>query len=224
MGARRSPSIGGLSVRAMTPSDLRFSAALHQRSLPHGFFVELGEGYLRLYHRSFVVSPYAPALVAEAGGRPIGFLVGVLDAARHRHFAVRRMGLVLAARATAAMLVRPRVAAWFVRHRLCLYARRLVAALTGGGVVKPAKAPSGRAAVVMHVATDEEARGLGAGKALLEAFTAAAEQAGATRLELVTRTGEDGAGAFYERLGWTPTGVRRDRGETEFELYVLELR
>ena len=66
------------------------------------------------------------------------------------------------------------------------------------------------------MAVDPGHRGTGAGAALVHAFEQRARQAGCRTARLVTFAGKagsgeaTGAGAFYERLGWTRSGQRVD--------------
>jgi ribosomal protein S18 acetylase RimI-like enzyme len=52
------------------------------------------------------------------------------------------------------------------------------------------------------VATRDDARGTGLGRALYEAFTEAARRQGAVRLKAITSVGNEGSIAFHRRLGF----------------------
>lgn len=196
-------------------------AQLHARRLPHGFFVLLGEGFLRAYHRSFMDSPTAVALVLDRGGAPVGFVVGTTDPHRHRREVMRRHGLRLALSGLAALARRPRVAALFARTRTVRYARAVLRALRRSGAAQPLAGPASATSVLSHVAVDTAVEGSGAGRALVEAFCDAARAAGAGRVELLTLADERGAGAFYERLGWTAGPQAPPAG---FLRFTLDLR
>lgn len=210
-------------IREAQASDLDWIARLHAQRLPHGFFVRLGRRYLRAYHRSFIVSPAGVALVAEREGHRVGFVVGATSAGAHRRFVLRKQGVRLAIVGACALSVRPAVAAEFVRTRLFRYARSVSRALDRSRVRTPGSAAAAAdCAVLAHVAVDPGIERGGAGSALVDAFTDAVAEAGATRIELVTLADERGAAEFYERLGWrsTDTGVVPD---AVFRRFVLEL-
>ena len=69
----------------------------------------------------------------------------------------------------------------------------------------------------------DQARGRGAGAALVERFATAAKAAGARSAVLVTFAGEDGAGPFYKRLGWEHLEDRRDRDGHELSVFSRRL-
>ena len=181
-------------------ADVAFSAALHAEALPHGFFVDLGPGFLRAYHRTYLDSPYAVFKVASLKGHRIGFVAGAIDPARHRRWLFRRHGLRLAAIGTGALLVRPRVGLHFLRTRVQRYlaAWRRHRGQPGGRAAESTAAH----AQLSHLATAPGARGVGAGAALVRAFVESARAGGADEVTLTTLRGPDGAGPFYRSQGW----------------------
>ncbi|MBA2636989.1 MAG: GNAT family N-acetyltransferase [Solirubrobacterales bacterium] len=195
-----------LRLRALSTRDLGFSVRLHGRALPTGLFPRLGTAFLRAYHQSFAASPHGVAVVVERDGVPIGFLLGATRNREHLRWTLRRRGLLLAPLGALGLLRRPVLASSFIRVRLGRYVR---------GVVKLTRPPSsnrsagGRSlpvsldvAGLAHIAIDPEARGHGAGGMLVTAFVEAVRDAGVGSAHLVTQSGGDGAGVFYERLGW----------------------
>lgn len=181
-------------------------AALHRDLLPHGFFAALGPRYLGVYHRSFMGSPHAVSLVACRDGRVVGMLAGAINAHAHQRQTIRRNGLRLAVTGVFALLLRPRLAAQFLRTRGLRYTRGLAKAVRPGrrppSTGSAAGGESGDVAVLTHVAVDARAQGSGAGSALVETFVSRVQASGAAqRIELVTLA-EGGASDFYERLGW----------------------
>lgn len=212
-----------MTVRSADRGDLRWIAAIHRRQLPHGFFARLGSRYLRAYHRSFMQSPHAVALVAERRGRRVGFVVGVVDPVAHHRYVVRQHGLRLAVVGAMSLVARPALALEFLRTRVVRYLRSVSRATSPrrtsdapGGA-----APETTAAVLTHVAVDPEAQGAGAGRFLVEAFVDEVREAGAAAVELVTLSGERGAASFYEKLGWKRAGAT-ERGGASFTHFVLE--
>lgn len=182
--------------------DLDFCAELHAGALPHGFFVDLGPRFLRAYHRTFAESPHALLLVARLDGHPIGFVAGALDPAMHRRWLFRRRGLELASIGAMALIARPRVGLRFLRTRIQRY---LGAWRSNRSGPLPDTRPEAPVPHLFHVATVDGARGFGGGRALVDAFVAAADASGARSVTLTTLEGPDGAGDFYERLGWIRT-------------------
>lgn len=205
----------------MSRGDLPFAAQLHRAALPSGLFPTLGPRFLRSYLATYAASPYGLAYVAVRDGVPVAFLVGCHDPQRHRSHVLRHFGPRLLVVGTAALSARPRVAWRFVRTR----SRRYALALAGVLRRRPtASSGSVRAvAELSHVAVADEARAAGVGSMLVERFVRDAAAAGAHAVGLLTRAGDRGAGAFYERLGWCPTDVVIDRDGVEWVRYRLVL-
>lgn len=202
-------SHAGVQVRQMTDADVDFAARLHLQCLPHGFFPQLGLRFLRSYYRSFVAGPHAVALVAWNGTERLGLLVGTVHNRVHYRWVVRMLGWQLAVAAGGGLLGSPKTAVLFVRTRLRRYARGIIRHVRGR---RPTPESDGQAhldvAVLTHVAVDPRARRRGVGGRLVQTFTAALVDRGATRILLVTEPEPDGASAFYERLGWHAEGRR----------------
>lgn len=192
------------AVRSLVGPDTAITAHIHVRELPEGFFPRLGERFLRVYHRTFIDSPSAVALVAQSDGQIQGFLVGVLDPGAHGAHVLRRWGPRLAAAAALAMLTRPRLLAEFLRTRLGRYARglwrRRRSGVTGGASVVP-----GSWAVLSHVAVAASCRGSGVGAALVERMHQDVVAARAAGVVLLTAADGPGPG-FYARLGYDDEG------------------
>lgn len=225
MAADPTPTAHAVAVREMTEVDLRFASALHRSSLGHGLFPSLGPRFLRCYLRTFTSSPTAVALVAELDGAVAGFLVGVLDEPTHYRGVVRQHGLRLAAMGLTALAVRPRVALRFARTRMRRYVGglgRLARADRSVGARVSAARPAD--AILTHVAVAAEARSARVGSALVVRFTELARGRGAAAARLVTRSGEAGAGPFYERLGWRRGGEFVDRDGLTWLRYRLDLQ
>ena len=213
-----------VTVRAMTPGDLPFAAALHQQCLPHGLFPMLGRRFLQRYLETYLRGSAGVALVAEWEGTTAGFLVGIVDESAHYRQVVRRHGLTLAASGLLALAARPTVALWFVRTRALRYVaglRRLA--------VKPAidtneRSDARLAAVLSHVAVQPQLRGARAGSMLVDAFTTRAAAADAPCIRLTTRSGTAGASDFYAKLGWREVGGFVDADGLSWARLQLDLR
>lgn len=193
-----------VTVRHLTLHDATWSAQLHKRALSVGLFPSLGARFLRRYHRSFIESPFAVALVACADGAPVGFVVGVLHPAAHRRETVRRHGMGLALLGLPSILTRPTVLARFVRTRAGPYARGLWRQLRPAPAVARVEKPS-RVAVLSHIAIEDSLRGQGVGSTLVDAFVCAAADEGSS----IVQTSTVDRSTFYESLGWTAVGSGR---------------
>lgn len=204
------PADSGVRMRFMEPEDLSFVVAEHLSHFPHGFFARLGPRFLTAYTRAYLTGPDARAYTAEIAGQPVGFLVGVTDPAAHRRHVLRGHGRGLLLRALGGLFLRPRLALHFLRTRLVRYGRKLIPNRTAASQAPAAgpSAPFGVTAVLAHVVVAEHARSYGIGSALIRWFVQDAADAGCARVSLVTAA-EDGAGPYYERLGWLCQGENR---------------
>lgn len=215
------PARAGSRVQPLGPEQLDFCVALHREALGHGFFVELGDRFMRGYYRTFLDSPHALALGANLAGQPVGFLVGAVRARAHSRWVFRHRGVTLAALALAGLVRNPRAAFRFARTRLMRYASALRRHQRGEPGEQPARA--GDPAVLTHVAVVPGARGTGSGRALVEAFMDAAGGAGAERALLTTLADEEGAGTFYARLGWHRSAIHSTADGRRVEEWTLDL-
>lgn len=216
---RVQPSAGRarVVVRPMRPQDTRRSGRLHKHLLPHGFFARLGPSFLATYHRAHVLSPHAVALVAEVDGVVEGFLIGVVRPQAHGRAALRQSGVRLAAAGGLALLLRPALLVLFLRTRVLRYVRAIWRRLNPAGVgVMPAAKP---VSVLQHVGVAEPARRLGVGRQLVAAFEDHVRQAGVGQVVLLTTPEEDGAPAFYRRLGYQDEGAVRGADGHEWLRY-----
>lgn len=194
--------------RTMRAHDLSFVVEQHLHHFPDGFFARLGPRFLSEYYRAFLTGASARTAIAEVDGERIGYLVGVTDPAAHREHVVRRHGRALVLRAAAAMALRPSLAVCFVRTRLGLYARKLLRRRTRDTGEPAPSGSAGPTAVLTHVAVRPAAQSRGIGSELISRFRDEVAEAGCERLTLVTASGEDGAGPYYRRRGWTALGER----------------
>ena len=214
-----------LDVRPANAEDAAAIADLHVRLLPHGFFADLGRGFLRAYHRGFMASPHAISIVACQDQSVVGFLAGAIDAPAQQRHLIRRHGLRLLLAAVAALIVRPSLAVRFLSTRLGRYARGFLRAArpVTVGAAETAPGDAERVAVLTHVAVDPVVQGGGGGTALVEAFVREVERAaGPRRVELVTLA-DGGASEFYERLGWRSCGEHLREG-ARYRRFALDLR
>lgn len=207
-GQERARRAASPTVRRMGLHDLQFVVQSHGAHFPEGFFVRLGPRFLSRYYRTFLDGPSATALVIESEGMRLGYVAGVLRGAEHRRLVLRYHGQSLALLAVLRMLTRPRLAIFFVRTRITRYTKALRRAWRTSapqGKFDPALPGSGRhaeVAVLSHIVVTEPERCRGLGRALVETFLGQARDAGCAGARLVTSCDEDGAAAFYAKLGW----------------------
>ena len=123
-----------------------------------------------------------------------------------------------------ALLQRPSLLAWFLRTRLPRYARAVTRRLLPRSQESSSTREAEKVAVLSHVAVSPRHRGSGLGAALVERFVAEAEDASMDRVLLVTLSGEEGAGSFYERLGWKHLGDKVDHDGRAVATYELRLK
>ena len=216
------PATGGTGtteVRSLSEADVSFAAALHRDALD-GFFVELGEPFLRQYYETFISSPFAVALIASVDGQPRGILVGTVDHGAHYRWIARHRRTALALSAVRALIGRPRLAASFVRTRAGRYARGVVRLARRRGRSEPTHIGP-ITGVLTHVAVLPASRDNGVGSTLVGRYVEEAFAGVATRLRVATKS-EDGATAFYRRLGWRDDGSMQNLDGAVFDVLVLE--
>ena len=201
-----------LAVTPMCPSDVAQTAALHERHLPNGLFPALGQGFLRRWHRTFITSPHACALVArEPGGPCRGFLIGTVDQRSYTAEVLRRDGWRLAPIGALALACRPRLAIHFARTRARRYIRAVARVFHPAGSHEAAPSGSAPSVAVLHaIVTDPQARGVGVAAALLDDFELTLQARNVQRLQLITLV-HGGAADFYRRRGYVESAHRTNR-------------
>ena len=221
------------AVEAMTYGDVQQTAQLHISYLPTGFFPQLGHGYVRRWHRTFIDSPTGIALVIrDPDGCVAAFLLGTTDQHAYVRDVLEHDRLALAWRGATGLLLRPSLARRFVNTRAKRYARRLTRGGRGHSERFRTKGPERSTAVddakdlqarlaapvsigVVHaIVTRPTSRGAGYGRALLRRYESELALAG-TRLGQLVTGADGGAPDFYRRLGWRETVRRSDRDGRE---------
>lgn len=209
-------------VRDLRPADAAAAAAIHFRYLPEQFLSHAGPRFLTRYQQAFQ-APHGLALVAEGpDGQVVGVLLGSTDAARFYAGLPARDGKALSVALARAAITRPRFGVRLARTRAPRYLRWLRRRLTGRGAPETASTPAQTVGEVTVVVVDPGARGLGAGRALIDEAARRTRAAGTPAVELVTGP-EDPAARFYEHLGWTPLEEVASASGERFRKYRLEL-
>ncbi|WP_369054701.1 GNAT family N-acetyltransferase [Kineococcus terrestris] len=209
-------------LRDAAPGDLAATAALQQRYLPLGLFPQLGDRFVRRWHRTFCDSPAAWAGVLVDPDGVCGYALLATDQRAYLRDVLTRDRLPLAVLGAAGLLRRPGLAVRFARTRARRYARRLLRPVRRPASTGDHAASPETVAVLHAVVVDHRARGRGLAAALLDRCAARARAAGATRIALVTDAdgAEQGAVELYRHLGWTEVGRHRRDGRelVDFQL------
>jgi ribosomal protein S18 acetylase RimI-like enzyme len=171
-------------VEPASAEDAGAVAVLHAQGINEGFLSSLGPRFLTHIYRSMAASPTATLLVSRDGdGAVVGFVSGAVSpGAFYREFFRRhglRAGLLLAGRA-----VRPSVL-----RRILEVVRHL--GKEGGGGPELLSVAVGRT---------------GLGSLLVNRLEQDLRARGADRLAVVVGYSNQGARAFYERLGFHALG------------------
>lgn len=209
-----------LRVRLMTCADLPFTAHLHHCTLSHGLFPALGIRFLEAYHRSFIRSPAAVALVITKSGDRVGFLLGTLDQPAHYSYVVRHHGLRLSLTAVAAMIRRPRLAFTFMQTRATRYARGIIR-LAVPHMLPHSRSTHDSVAVLEHVAVMPYARAAGTGAVLVDDFVRRVRAARVSTIQLITRADASGAAGFYDKLKWSRMEILTDGEGVAWQRFQL---
>ncbi|MGJ7440353.1 GNAT family N-acetyltransferase [Aquipuribacter sp. MA13-6] len=230
------PERSEVVVRPATPADVEFTARSHRHHLPHGLFPLLGEPFMRRWHATFLDAPHGVALVAVQAGttgeRRVGFLVGAVDQVAHVQHVVHRHRWRLGIVGALSLLIRPRLALHFLQTRAPSYLRRLTGRpavpasqehLHGDSGTRRTGGRPDPIAVITAVAVTPDGRGAGVGAALVAAFVARAHAARTPQAQLATLAGTDGAGPFYEALGWQRGDVHPTRDGALMATYHLPI-
>ena len=171
-----------VAVRPARTGDAPAAAALHASEISEGFLPTLGPAFLRRLYRRLVLDPSSFVVVADDGGRVVGFAAAAEDLGRvYRSFAVRDG--VVAGVAAAPRLVK----GWRKVRETLRY---------------PAATGSLPAAEVLSVAVAPEARGRGVGRALLAEVLAEFARRGVDGARVVTAATNDPAQALYRAAGF----------------------
>lgn len=213
----------GATTRAMARGDVPDVVAAHLAHFAENVASRLGPRFVRTYVGTFVHAPHAYAAVAELDGQVVGYLLAVLDTRRHRRWALRRHGTVLAGGVLLGAARHPVLTSTLVGRRVAGPLRRRLAR-RGSPAAISESSTAGPVAVLSHLAVLPHGRGLGLGHRLVDGFVASARTHGARRACLATVAGADGAGRFYARQGWQPAARRRTRDGRELEIWERALR
>lgn len=199
-------------VREARDDDLSTTARMHVRDLPVGLFPRLGRPFVKRWHRAFLDSPHATALLvvhvdASGGERVVGFLVGATNRVAFMRELMTSHRSALLIRGAFALVLRPRLLGRFLTTRLRPYLRRmwLAGSRSRHATIRSrAVRPDTPEAELTAIVVDQSWRGTGLGRELVAEFLRRCSAAGSSVAELATVSVD--AVRFYERTGWTRTG------------------
>jgi ribosomal protein S18 acetylase RimI-like enzyme len=175
-----------IHLRAMAVGDIPGAVGVHLSAF-QGFFLSfLGPKFLTHFYAE-AVRLGEIALVADAGEKLIGFVMGSIRPDRFYEQLLRRGALRFAWAAAPAVLRRPTAVV------------RIARAL---GKPREARRPTGTA-TLMSLAVAPMAQGIGAGRKLVEAFLSEARLRGARKVDLTTdKTDNARTNGFYTSAGF----------------------
>lgn len=138
----------------------------------------------------------ASVFVALVEGRPAGYLAGCVDEARFPNEADRTRAAIRRHR----LYLRPRPVWFFARERYDVLRSALLREPVADELADP------RWPAHLHIDLVPQARGSGAGRALMAAWFGRLEEVGVTGCYLQTTAENAGAVAFFERMGFVRHG------------------
>lgn len=190
-------------VAAIGPArrdDARSVGQMHAEQISEGFLASLGSGFLRVLYEAMASSPYAVLLVARAEGRVTGFIAGSAHPGQF-YAEFRRRYLLSASVRLAARALRPSV------FRGVVESMRYMREEDEAG-------PE-----LFAIAVDPSSRRTGTGTILVRSLERQLRDSGETTLSVVVGSANNGARAFYERIGFRLAGklaVHRDEPSVRY--------
>lgn len=144
-------------------------------------------------------------MIAEDRCGPIGYAAGILRPEAHRVHVLSQHRWPLIVKAAISLARRPTLLSYFLRTRSRVYARKLLRHERRPAAPNPS---DGKPAVLAHVAVAPSRQCQGVGRRLVLALTTAAQEAGCTRIMLVTEQGA-ASESFYRHLQWVSIGTHQ---------------
>jgi ribosomal protein S18 acetylase RimI-like enzyme len=172
-----------VTVRTGHAGDAPAVAALHAERIGEGFLVTLGPRFLRRLYRRIALAPDAVLVIADSGGRVVGFVAAASSTRRLYGQFLRRDALPAGLAAAPAVLRAPRQVWETLRY----------------GSADEDDLP---AAEILSIAVAPDASGQGIGGALLCAAQRELTQLGAAEARVVTAVDNEAALAMYEHAGF----------------------
>ena len=176
-------------IRKATIIDIKSVAHIHTVTFPGFFLTSLGEKFLQELYFGFLSHPSGIMLVAEDGGRLVGFVAGTSSPDIFFSEIRKQRGLFFLIKAMPALILHPMIVI-----------RKLYKAVFYRGD-KPTNLENG--ALLSSIGVMPEAVGKGIGHELLEKFETDAHYSDAGFVYLTTdEVGNDRVNAFYSKCGY----------------------
>jgi len=206
---RKVPGRERVAIRPGTAGDVARIVDTHLRSFPGFFLTFLGPRFLALLYRRFVSDSDTICHVAVADGEVVGFVAGVTRKADFYRRLIRHHVLSFALSSLTAIIRKPGVIP------------RIFNALR-----RPAEAAeSGAEACLMSLGVRPDFHRRGIASRLVDELLADLRRLAAPAVSLTTdRDDNEGANAFYRRLGFALHRSFTTREGREMNEYVIEVR
>ena len=199
-----------IDYRRLAASDLDQVAELHATVFQGYFLTLMGRRFLRRYYGQYLDFPGALTVVALAGDRVVGFIVGGRDIDQLQRRLYRRhffeLGAIVVSRflvdrtARAAILERGRIVRAAINEALRRRERRTRPPPKSQSSAAASKPPY---ASILVIAVGRAYRDLGIGGQLMERFIEAARAAGVTMVRGTVRSDNPEHVARKSRAGWS---------------------
>ncbi|MDX5895149.1 GNAT family N-acetyltransferase [Rubrobacter radiotolerans] len=222
---RREDAKYRICTRSLAALECNQAARLHLAGLSADFISRFGERFLERYYSASLQSPHADVIAAVdcSEGKVHGVLLGILDTPSHYSFLLKNYGVSLVLQAVIRSIADPGLGWDLLKSRGTRYARGVARTLGGRRSRRDEAVHSEKVGLLAHLVVEEDFRGVGIGRMLLDSYERRAREFGLDRLELVTHTGDLGAGPFYSRLGWEHRGRKTSRSGESFEFYIKQI-
>jgi ribosomal protein S18 acetylase RimI-like enzyme len=190
-----------LLISPVRQPQLAAVVAVHVKAFPDSAITALGVEAVRRYYEWLIEGPHDAELTgAWDGTRLLGFCAaGVFRGAMNGFLRRNRRYLALRIATHPQLVLNP-----LIRDRLV---RALKITLRFSRLARPTSPPTAAPAFgVLAIATDPDARGAGAGRALMIEAEERAIRLGYERMVLTVHPSNQRAVRFYEQLGWVRLG------------------
>jgi len=206
--ARKGRPVPGAApvVRRARASDAAALARLHRSEMPDAFLPMLGQGFLRQLYRAIAADPSAVAVVAEEGGRVVGFAAAVPSVRDFYRRFYRTRGPF------AGLVALPRLASPGVMRRVLETARY------------PTEADRLPDAELLSIAVDEAHRSRGLGRELARRAVEGLAGRGVDRVKVVVGADNATANRFYRGIGFEPAARIEVHRGTPSNVLVMSCR
>jgi ribosomal protein S18 acetylase RimI-like enzyme len=193
-------------VLPLTKQSAPLAARLHRECIPTGFLSNLGPGFLRQLYKAVAACPAGFGFVAQDADRTgLGFVACATSTGKLYKQALLRRGPLMAL-----PLLRYAIRPSFLKR---MYHTLRYPAQTAQDL-PPAE--------ILSIAVSQNARGQGAGKALMNAALDAFAKRDIPNVRVAVWAENKVANAFYQRCGYRLAHTRKHHG-LDMNIYVTDL-